>query len=58
MPGLSLCHVTKWAVEDFFQSSALDIAPFSIEKTIVESGSTRTKFVPSAATISPSMGIN
>jgi len=43
-PGLSLYHATKWAIEGFFESVALEIAPFNIQVTLVEPGSARTNF--------------
>lgn len=57
MPGLSLYHATKWAVEGFIESTALDIAPFNIETTIVEPGSARTEFAASSAAIGPAMEV-
>jgi NAD(P)-dependent dehydrogenase (short-subunit alcohol dehydrogenase family) len=57
MPGLSLYHATKWAVEGFFESASLDIAPFNIQTTLVEPGSARTEFAASSAAISPAMDI-
>ncbi len=43
-PGLSLYHATKWGIEGFIEATALDVAPFNIEFTIVEPGSARTNF--------------
>jgi NAD(P)-dependent dehydrogenase (short-subunit alcohol dehydrogenase family) len=43
-PGLSLYHTTKWAIEGFFESVALELAPFNIGVTLVEPGSARTNF--------------
>ncbi|NPT34347.1 SDR family oxidoreductase [Paraburkholderia xenovorans] len=55
MPGLSLYHASKWAVEGFFESTILDIAPFDIQVTIVEPGSARTEFAASSAALSPAL---
>lgn len=55
MPGLSLYHASKWAVEGFFESTILDVAPFNIQVTIVEPGSARTEFAASSAALSPAM---
>ncbi len=57
MPGLSLYHASKWAVEGFLESTMLDIAPFNIEVTIVEPGSARTEFAANSAAISPAMDV-
>jgi NAD(P)-dependent dehydrogenase (short-subunit alcohol dehydrogenase family) len=55
MPGLSLYHASKWAVEGFFESTIHDIAPFNVQVTIVEPGSARTEFAANSAAISPAM---
>jgi NAD(P)-dependent dehydrogenase (short-subunit alcohol dehydrogenase family) len=57
MPGLSLYHASKWAMEGFFESTILDIAPFNIQVTIVEPGSARTEFAASSAALSPAMDV-
>lgn len=43
-PGGSVYHATKWGIEGFMQSTALDVAPFNIGVTIVEPGGARTEF--------------
>lgn len=43
-PGLSLYHATKWGIEGFVETVALEVAPFGIELTLVEPGPTRTEF--------------
>ncbi|WP_213767880.1 SDR family oxidoreductase [Caballeronia sp. dw_19] len=55
MPGLSLYHASKWAVEGFFESTIQDIAPFNIQVTIVEPGSARTEFAAASAALSPAL---
>ena len=37
-------HATKWGVEGFVEAVAQEVAPFSIEFTIVEPGPTKTNF--------------
>ncbi|MGH8778510.1 SDR family oxidoreductase [Paraburkholderia sp.] len=49
LPGLSLYHATKWAIEGFFEATIQDIAPFNIQVTLVEPGSARTQFSGSSA---------
>jgi NAD(P)-dependent dehydrogenase (short-subunit alcohol dehydrogenase family) len=44
LPGLSLYHATKWAMEGFFEATAQDIASFNIQTTLVEPGGARTDF--------------
>jgi NAD(P)-dependent dehydrogenase (short-subunit alcohol dehydrogenase family) len=43
-PGGSLYHASKWAVEGFFESLILEVAPFGVEITLVEPGIARTDF--------------
>lgn len=43
-PNFSLYHASKWAIEGFVESVALEVAPFGIEFTLVEPGPTRTNF--------------
>ncbi len=54
LPGISLYITSKWGIEGFIESTALDVAPFGIEMTIVEPGSIRTDFGLSAA-LSPAL---
>jgi NAD(P)-dependent dehydrogenase (short-subunit alcohol dehydrogenase family) len=44
LPGLSLYHASKWAVEGFFEATAQDIASFNIQTTLIEPGGARTDF--------------
>jgi NAD(P)-dependent dehydrogenase (short-subunit alcohol dehydrogenase family) len=44
MPGFSLYHTTKWAMEGFCGGLALEVAPFNIQITLVEPGAARTDF--------------
>ncbi|MFS2156774.1 SDR family oxidoreductase [Pseudomonas sp. Pseusp122] len=50
-PNFSLYHASKWAIEGFVESVALEVAPFGIQITLVEPGPTRTNF--GAALVSP-----
>ena len=43
-PGAGLYHASKWGIEGFIESTALDVAPFDIGVTIVEPGGARTEF--------------
>lgn len=43
-PGLSLYCATKWGIEGFFESLALEVAGFGIQTTLVEPGTIRTEF--------------
>jgi NAD(P)-dependent dehydrogenase (short-subunit alcohol dehydrogenase family) len=43
-PGACMYHATKWGIEGFMESTALDVAPFGIGVTIVEPGSAATGF--------------
>jgi NAD(P)-dependent dehydrogenase (short-subunit alcohol dehydrogenase family) len=44
LPGLSLYHASKWAVEGFCESLAQEVAPFDVQVTLVEPGSAATQF--------------
>ncbi|MBD5633885.1 MAG: SDR family oxidoreductase [Candidatus Eremiobacteraeota bacterium] len=43
-PNFSLYHATKWGIEGFVESVALEVAAFGIEFTIAEPGPTKTGF--------------
>lgn len=43
-PGFSLYHATKWGIEGFVESVAIEVAGFGIEFTLVEPGPARTGF--------------
>ncbi|MGI4814386.1 MAG: SDR family oxidoreductase [Janthinobacterium lividum] len=51
LPGLSLYHTSKWAIEGFFEGTAQDIAPFNIQTTLVEPGGARTNFAFDSAVL-------
>jgi NAD(P)-dependent dehydrogenase (short-subunit alcohol dehydrogenase family) len=43
-PGMSLYNATKFGLEGFFESLAIEVAPFGIEVTLIEPGGARTSF--------------
>jgi NAD(P)-dependent dehydrogenase (short-subunit alcohol dehydrogenase family) len=45
LPGLSLYHASKWAIEGFFESVIQEIAPFGIDVTIVQPAGAKTNFI-------------
>jgi NAD(P)-dependent dehydrogenase (short-subunit alcohol dehydrogenase family) len=53
LPGLSLYHTTKWAIEGFFETLVQEIAPFGIEATLVEPGGARTEFGLGSMVVGP-----
>jgi NAD(P)-dependent dehydrogenase (short-subunit alcohol dehydrogenase family) len=55
-PGMSIYNATKFGLEGFFESLAIELAPFDIGITLIEPGGARTSFndnlvlaVPAAA---------
>ncbi len=42
VPGMSIYHASKWAIEGFFEATTQEIAPFNIQTTMVEPGGART----------------
>ena len=55
IPGLSLYHASKWAIEGFFETLVQEVAPFGIEATLVEPGGARTEFGLSSMGVAPAM---
>jgi NAD(P)-dependent dehydrogenase (short-subunit alcohol dehydrogenase family) len=43
-PGMSVYNATKFGLEGFFESVALELAPFGIDVTLIAPGGTRTAF--------------
>jgi NAD(P)-dependent dehydrogenase (short-subunit alcohol dehydrogenase family) len=43
-PGMSLYNATKFGLEGFFESLAIELAPFDIGITLIEPGGARTRF--------------
>ncbi|GAA1304382.1 short-chain dehydrogenase/reductase [Planotetraspora silvatica] len=52
-PGMSVYNATKFGVEGFFESVAIELAPFGIEVTLVEPGGARTGFNRNLAVADP-----
>src|SRR6202012_5472665 len=55
LPGLSLYHASKWAIEGFYETLVQEIAPFGIEATLVEPGGARTQFGLSSMAVAPAL---
>jgi NAD(P)-dependent dehydrogenase (short-subunit alcohol dehydrogenase family) len=43
-PGMSLYNATKFGIEGFYESAAMELAPLGIEVTLLEPGGSRTNF--------------
>ena len=52
-PGFGLYHATKWGIEGFVETVALEVAPFGIELALVEPGPARTDFGGNLAHAAP-----
>ncbi|GAA4573144.1 SDR family oxidoreductase [Planotetraspora kaengkrachanensis] len=52
-PGMSVYNATKFGVEGFFESVAIELAPFGVEVTLVEPGGARTGFNRNLAVADP-----
>jgi NAD(P)-dependent dehydrogenase (short-subunit alcohol dehydrogenase family) len=52
-PSFSLYHASKWAIEGFVESVALEVAPFHIQFTLVEPGPAKTNFAGGLVTADP-----
>jgi NAD(P)-dependent dehydrogenase (short-subunit alcohol dehydrogenase family) len=52
-PGMSLYNATKFGLEGFFESLAIELAPFAIDVTLVEPGGARTSFNDNLALATP-----
>lgn len=44
LPGLSLNHASKWAIEGFFEAVIHEVADFNIKITLIEPSGARTEF--------------
>jgi len=55
LPGLSLYHASKWAIEGFFETLVQEVAPFGIEVTLVEPGGAKTEFGRGSMAIAPAL---
>ena len=49
LPAMGIYATTKWALEGFYETLAVEAAPFGIRTTIVEPGSVRNDFLASAS---------
>ncbi|AJW40210.1 3-oxoacyl-[acyl-carrier protein] reductase [Rhodococcus sp. B7740] len=54
-PSLSVYHLSKWAIEGFFEGYAPEVAPFGIRTCLVEPGSAATEFGGSSASWAPAL---
>ncbi len=48
LPAMGIYCTTKWALEGFYETLGLEVAPFGIRTTIVEPGAVRNDFLASA----------
>ncbi len=48
-PAMGIYCTTKWALEGFYETLGVEVAPFGIRTTIVEPGSVRNEFLASAS---------
>jgi NAD(P)-dependent dehydrogenase (short-subunit alcohol dehydrogenase family) len=48
-PAMGIYCTTKWALEGFYETLGVEVAPFGIRTTIVEPGSVRNDFLASAS---------
>jgi NAD(P)-dependent dehydrogenase (short-subunit alcohol dehydrogenase family) len=52
-PGMSVYNATKFGLEGFFESVAMELAPFGIEVTLIAPGGMRTAFNTNIALAAP-----
>ena len=50
-PAFSMYHATKWGIEGFFESLAVEVEPFGIRTTLVEPGMIRSTFYETATRV-------
>jgi NAD(P)-dependent dehydrogenase (short-subunit alcohol dehydrogenase family) len=50
---MGIYSTTKWGLEGFFETLAVEVAPFAIRTTIVEPGSVRNEFLANASWAPP-----
>jgi NAD(P)-dependent dehydrogenase (short-subunit alcohol dehydrogenase family) len=50
-PAFSLYHATKWGIEGFYESLAIEVEPFGIRTTLVEPGMIRSTFYEAATRV-------
>jgi len=49
LPAMGIYATTKWALEGFYETLGVEVAPFGIRTTIVEPGSVRNDFLAVAS---------
>jgi NAD(P)-dependent dehydrogenase (short-subunit alcohol dehydrogenase family) len=52
-PGMSVYNATKFGVEGFFESVAIELRPFGIDVTLIAPGGTRTAFISNITRAEP-----
>jgi NAD(P)-dependent dehydrogenase (short-subunit alcohol dehydrogenase family) len=55
--GMSMYHLSKWAIEGLMEALHQELAPFNIQTCLVEPGSARTKFGGSSMTIGKPLSV-
>ena len=50
-PAFSMYHATKWGIEGFYESLAVEVEPFGIRTTLVEPGMIRSTFYEAATRV-------
>ena len=55
--GMSMYHLSKWAVEGLMEALHQELAPFDIRTCLVEPGSARTEFGGGSMTIGESLSV-
>jgi NAD(P)-dependent dehydrogenase (short-subunit alcohol dehydrogenase family) len=48
-PSMGIYCTTKWALEGFYETLSVEVAPFGVATTLVEPGSVRNEFLASAS---------
>ncbi|QWA11300.1 SDR family oxidoreductase [Sodalis ligni] len=56
-PGLSFYHLSKWAIEGFYEAVIPEIAPFNIQVTLIEPGVAPTGFGGENLSRTPEMAV-
>ena len=55
--GMSMYHLSKWAIEGLMEALHQELAPFDIHTCLVEPGSARTEFGAGSMTIGESLSV-
>jgi NAD(P)-dependent dehydrogenase (short-subunit alcohol dehydrogenase family) len=56
-PAMGVYAATKWGIEGFFEGTIPEIAPFGIEVTLVEPGTTGTNFAGTSADVAKPLDV-